>query len=72
MDSVFRPGIDTSLSPTTFEHFSMEGSVENPIVLEEEEDKENAPPPAPSHQHPCLSDPRNLPGCKEAVLLEQE
>ena len=45
MDAVFRPGIDTPFSPTTFDDFSMEGSVENPIVLDEEEDKENAPPP---------------------------
>ena len=48
MDAVFRPGIDTPLSPTTFDGLSMEGSVENPIVLDEEEEKENAPPPAPS------------------------
>ena len=47
MDAVFRPGIDTPFSPTTFDDLSMEGSVENPIVLAEEEDKENAPP-APS------------------------
>ena len=45
MDAVFRPGIDTTFSPTTFDDLSMEGSVENPIVLDEEEDKENAPPP---------------------------
>ena len=48
LDAVFRPGIDTPFSPTTFEDLSMEGSVENPNVLDEEEDKENAPPPAPS------------------------
>ena len=45
MDAVLRPGIDTPFSPTTFDDLSMEGSVENPIVLDEEEDKENAPPP---------------------------
>ena len=45
MDTVFRLGIDTPFSPTTFDDLSMEGSVENPIVLDEEEDKENAPPP---------------------------
>ena len=45
MEAVFRPGIDTPFSPTTFDNFSMEGSVENPIVLDGEEDKENAPPP---------------------------
>ena len=47
MDAVFRPGIDTPFSPTTFDDLSMSGSVENPIVLDEEEDKENSPP-APS------------------------
>ena len=46
MDSVFRPGIDTPFSPTAFFDLLMgDGSVENPIVLDEEEDKENAPPP---------------------------
>ena len=45
MDAVFRPGIDTPFSPTTFDGFLMEGSVENPIVLDEEEDPENVPPP---------------------------
>ena len=44
MDAVFRPGIDTPFSPTTFDGLSMEGTVENPIVLDEEEDKENSPP----------------------------
>ena len=46
LDAVFRPGIDTPFSPTTFDNLLMgDGSVENPIVLDEEEDKENAPPP---------------------------
>ena len=46
MDAVFRPGIDTPFSPTTFDDFLMgNGAVENPILLNEEEDKENAPPP---------------------------
>ena len=47
MDAVFRPGTDKPFSPTKFDDLSMGGSVENPIVLDEEEDKENAPP-APS------------------------
>ena len=46
MDAVFRPGIDTPFSPTIFDDLSMEGSVEKPIVLDEEEDKENTPPPS--------------------------
>ena len=45
MDAVFRPGIDTPFSPTTYDDLSMEGPVENPIFLDEEQDKENAPPP---------------------------
>ena len=45
MDAVFRLGIDNPFSSTLFDDLSMEGSVENPIVLDEEEDKENAPPP---------------------------
>ena len=44
MDSVFRPGIDTPFSPTVFDDLLMgDGSVENPTVLDEEEDKENVP-----------------------------
>ena len=45
MDAVFRPGIDTPFSPTKFDDLSMEGTVENPSLLDEEQDKENAPPP---------------------------
>ena len=48
LDSVFRPGLDTPFSPTTFDDLSMGGSVENPNVLDEEENNENSPPPAPS------------------------
>ena len=45
-DVVFRPGIDTPFSPTKFDDLLMgDASVENPIVLDEEEDKEIAPPP---------------------------
>ena len=44
MDTVFRPGLDTPSSPCTFDDLSMEGSVENPIVLDEEDGKRNAPP----------------------------
>ena len=48
MDAVFRPSIDTHFSPTTFDDLLMGvGSVENPIVLDEEEHKENAPRPTP-------------------------
>ena len=47
MDAAFRPGIDTPFSPTIFDDLLMgDRSVENSILLEEEEDKENAPPPS--------------------------
>ena len=46
LDAVFRPGIDTPFCPTTFDDLLMgDRSVENPIVLDEKEGKENAPPP---------------------------
>ena len=66
MDALFRPGIHTPFHPTTIDDLSKEGSVENPIVLDENEDNELL------LQHPSLSDPRNLPGCREIALLEQE
>ena len=53
MDSVFRPGIDTPFSPTVFDDLLMgDGSVENPIVLDEEQDKENAPLTTPVFEPP--------------------
>ena len=69
MDAVFRPGIDTTFSPSTFDDLLMgDGSVENSIELDDEEDKRMLL----LQQHPSLSDPQNLPGCREVALLEQE
>ena len=57
MDAVFRPGIDTPFSQTTFDDLSMGGSAENPIVLDEERDKENYPrtPSTPESVRPTES-----------------
>ena len=44
VDDVFRPGIGTPFSPTAFDDLEMGGSAENPILLNEEEDKGNSPP----------------------------
>ena len=52
LDVVFRPRIGTPFSPTTFDDLSLEGSVENPIVLDEVEDKENASPTTPESVRP--------------------
>ena len=44
-DSVYRPGIDTPFSPSIFDDFQMEGSTAaNPIIVEDEEDKEKSAP----------------------------
>ena len=59
MDAVFTPGIDTPFFPTTFEDLSMEGSVENPIVLDEEKDK-NAPPSPSTHKSVRPTEPPKL------------
>ena len=61
MDAVFRPGIDTSFSLTTFNDLSMGGSVENPIVLDEEEDKVNS--------HPASSTPESARPTEPPILL---
>ena len=45
MDSVYRPEIDTPFSPSIFDDFQMEGSsAANPIIVDDEEDKENSAP----------------------------
>ena len=44
VDSVFGPAIDTPFSPKTFDDLEMGGSAENPILLDQVEEKENSPP----------------------------
>ena len=58
LDSVFRPGIDTPFSPTIFDDLSLEGSVENPIVLEERKTRRIQ---LQEQQEPCLSIQTNPP-----------
>ena len=60
MDSVSRPGLDTPFSPTVFDDLLMgDGSVQNPIVLDEEQDKKNASPTTPVSERP--TEPPRLP-----------
>ena len=68
LDSVFRPGIDTPFSLTTFDDLSMEGSVETLLYWTKRKTRRMLL----LQQHPSLSDPRNLPGCREVAHLEQE
>ena len=58
MDAVFRRGIDTPFSPTTFDDLSMGGSVENPILLDEEGDMENSPAPSTRESVRPMEPPR--------------
>ena len=69
MDAVFRPGIDTHFSPTTFDDLTMEGSVETPMCWTKRKTTRML---LLLHQHPSLSGPRHLPGCREVALLEQK
>ena len=69
IDAVFRPGIDTPFSPTTFDDLSMGGSAENPVVLDEEEDKETAPPTTPVSERPT-EPPRLLRICPFGARIE--
>ena len=45
LDAVFETGIVTPFSPKAFDDLELGGSAENPIPLDEEEDKDNSPPP---------------------------
>ena len=70
LDAFFTPGIDTPFSPITFDDLSMEGSVENPIVLDEEEDKENAPPPTTPESVRPTEPPRLQRSCAIGARIE--
>jgi len=52
VDDVLRPRIDTLFSPTAIGSLEMGGSVENPILLDDEEDKENWPATTPVSERP--------------------
>ena len=43
VDAVFRPGRDTNFSPSTFIDFEMGSLTKNPIVFDEDQDKQNYP-----------------------------
>ena len=62
-------GIDTPFSPTAFDDLEMGGSVENPILQDEEEDMENCPPPPTT---PVSETPTRPLHCWKVVHLEQE
>ena len=52
VDAVFKSGVDTPFSSAAFDDLEMWQSAENPILLDEEEDKENSPPTTPVSERP--------------------
>ena len=61
MDSVYRPGIDTPFSPSIFDDFQIEGSTSaNPILNDDEEDKENSAPTSTQEYERPTEPPRLL------------
>ena len=61
MDSVYRPGIDTTFSPSIFDDFQMEGSTAtNPIIVDDEEDKENSAPTTTTPESERPTEPPRL------------
>ena len=52
VEALFRPGIDTPFSSKAFDDLEIGGSAENPILLDEEEDKENSPSATPVSEKP--------------------
>ena len=45
---VFKPGIDTPSHPSKFNEFSDGFNRENPLLIDEDQDMENSPPPHPT------------------------
>ena len=44
VDAIFRPGIDTNFSPSTFNDFEMDSMAENLNLIHEKKDTESSPP----------------------------
>ena len=65
VDAVFRMGIDTPFSATAFDDLEIGGSAEDPILHDEEEEKENFPPPTT----PVLERPTQPPALLRSRLF---
>ena len=67
MDAVFRPGIDTPFLQLHLTIYRWRGQLKAPLYWTKRKTRRML-----LHQHPCLSEPRELPGFREVVFLEQE
>ena len=69
LDTVFRPGIDTPFLPQHLSNYWwVMDQLKTPLCWMKRKTRRRLL----LQQHPSLSDPRNLPGCREVALLEQE
>ena len=66
MDTVFRPGIDTPFVQLHLTIYRWRDQLKTPFCWTKSKTRRML-----FHQHPILSDPRNLPGCREVAFLEQ-
>ena len=69
MDKFFRPGIDTPFFSSTFNISELCSMAENPILIDDEEDKENTPP---LRTIPVSERPTQPPVLMKSFLLEEE
>ena len=69
MDAVFRPGIDTLFLQLLLMIYRWRDQLKTPLCWTKRKTRRML---LFLHQHPSLSDPRNLPGCREVALLEKE
>ena len=60
MDSFYRPGIDTPFSPSISGDFQMGLPTANPIIVDDEEDKENSAPTTTTPKSECPTEPPRL------------
>ena len=60
VDSVYRPGIDTPFSPSIFDDFQMGSTAANPLIVDDEEDKENSAPTTTTPESECPTEPPRL------------
>ena len=52
LDSVYRAGTDTPFSPSIFDGFQMRSTAAHPIIVDDEEDKENSAPTTQESERP--------------------
>ena len=67
LDTVFRPGIDTPFLQLHLTVYRWRDQLKTPFSWTKRKTRIII-----LHQHPSLSDPQILPGCREVVLSEQE